>query len=57
MTVAFDPFSRGQNRRAAQAVEASRSPQMVPMDIYRSGGHYARLCRKPALTPDSAPRS
>lgn len=57
MTVAFDPFSRGQSRRAAHAVETSRFPQMVSMDIYRSGGHYARLCRKPSLTPDSAPRS
>lgn len=53
MTVAFDPFERGQNRRAAQTVEASRAPQMVPMDIYRSGGHFARLCRKPSLTPDT----
>jgi HSP20 family protein len=52
----FDPFrdlDRLAERLISQAGEASQAMRALPVDLFRSGDHYALLCDLPGIDPGS----
>lgn len=52
----FDPFrdlDRLAERLITQAGEASQAKRALPVDLFRSGDHYALLCDVPGVDPGS----
>jgi len=52
----FDPFrdlDRLAERLISQAGEASQAMRALPVDLFRSGDHYALLCDLPGVDPGS----
>ncbi|MCI2419291.1 Hsp20/alpha crystallin family protein [Saccharopolyspora sp. K220] len=52
MLLQFDPF-RDFNRLANEMLRASRTPQSMPMDVYRLGDHYVIEFDLPGVDSDS----
>ena len=53
MVTRFDPFrdlDRLAERLITQAGEAQQAMRALPVDLFRSGDHYALLCDLPAST-------
>ncbi len=56
MGARFDPFrdlDRLAERLISQAGEASQAMRALPVDLFRSGDHYALLCDVPGVDPGS----
>lgn len=56
MVARFDPFrdlDRLAERLISQAGEASQAMRALPVDLFRSGDHYALLCDVPGVDPGS----
>lgn len=52
MAMYFDPF-RELDRVAGQLLDSSRSPRLMPMDLYRDGDHYVLNADLPGIDPGS----
>lgn len=52
MLLRFDPF-RDLDRLAGEMLGASRVPQAMPMDVYRSGDHFVLHFDLPGIDPGS----
>lgn len=50
MAVLFDPF-RDLDRMAASIMDSSRSPRLMPIDLYRDGDHYMLNADLPGIDP------
>lgn len=53
MTVAFDPLFRDLNRLATEVFGSSRTPQAMPMDVFRAGEQYVVEFDLPGIDPES----
>jgi HSP20 family protein len=56
MVTRFDPFrdlDRLAERLITQAGEAQQAMRALPVDLFRSGDHYALLCDLPGVDPGS----